>query len=100
MILPYLPEEIWCIIFKMKKELEIIDSRLTYQEKWNLGWRPNNWGGGNWIQKSQDKRWNEMTFLKKCFWKLGIIEESKLTYWDNKPTWSSIFIDYKIDSIL
>ena len=90
--LPYLPPEIWMIIFDIKKKLELRDSKLSFQEKWDLGWRPKNWNPEYWIKNKQDTRWNEMTLVEKILWKIGLKDEPKLFYWNNIPTWKSIFL--------
>ena len=92
MVLPYLPPEIWDIIFDIKTQLELRDSKLSFREKWDLGWRPKGWIPGDWIKIGQDKRWNELSFMGKLLWTLGLKDEPKLVYWDNIPTWKSLFI--------
>ena len=81
---PILPPEIWDIIIKKKKEIEEYEKTLTlnqlYQRRLRQGWLPI--GQNNWIYESQKKRWNQMYFLEKLLWTVGLLNEPKLRYVD------------------
>ena len=94
---PQLPPEIWFIIMKAKKDVEEYEKTLTiqelYQRRLNQGWSPKI--RGNWIEESKQKKWNEMSVLKRILWKMGLVEESKLTYWNSDQTSMSKILEYK-----
>ena len=94
---PQLPPEIWFIIMKVKKDIEEYEKTLTiqelYQRRLNQGWTPKI--RGNWIEESKQKKWNEMSVLKRILWKMGLVEESKLTYWNSDQTSMSKILEYK-----
>ena len=94
---PQLPPEIWLIIMKTKRDIEEYERTLTTQElvqrRLTQGWTPA--VKGNWIEKSKQKKWNEMSVLKRILWKLGVVEEQKLTLWDSDQTQLSKILKYK-----
>ena len=94
---PQLPPEIWFIIMKMKRDIEEYERTLTTQElvqrRLTQGWTPA--VKGNWIEKSKQKKWNEMSVLKRILWKLGVVEEQQLTFWDSDKTQLSKIMKYK-----
>ena len=94
---PQLPPELWLIIMKVKKDIEEYERTLTvqelYQRRLNQGWTPK--VKGNWIEESKQKKWDEMSVLKRVLWKMGIVEEPRLNYWDSDRTSMSKIMDYK-----
>ena len=94
---PQLPPEIWFIIMKMKRDIEEYERTLTtqelYQRRLTQGWTPV--VKGNWIEQSKQNKWNEMSVLKRILWKLGVVEEPKLTFWDSDQTNLSKMLKYK-----
>ena len=94
---PQLPPEIWMIIMKVKQDIEEYERTLTvqelYQRRLNQGWTPK--VKGDWIEASKQKKWNEMSVLKRILWKMGLVEESKLTYWNSDQTSMSKILEYK-----
>ena len=94
---PQLPPEIWFIIMKVKRDVEEYEKTLTFQELYqrrlDQGWIPK--PTGNWIEESKLKKWNEMSVLKRILWKMGLVEESKLNYWDSDRTSMSKIMEYK-----
>ena len=94
---PQLPPEIWFIIMKMKRDIEEYERTLTiqelYQRRLNQGWTPV--VKGNWIEESKQKKWNEMSVLKRILWKLGVVEEPRSKYWDSDQTQLSKIMEYK-----
>ena len=93
---PQLPPEIWLIIMKTKRDIEEYERTLTTQElvqrRLTQGWTPA--VKGNWIEKSKQKKWNEMSVLKRILWKLGVVEEQQLTFWDSDKTQLSKMLEY------
>lgn len=90
--LPYLPPEIWMIIFDSRDALIRYEESLPMDIRWNNGWRPDNYPykTSNWIEEGKLKYWLKLSIIEKIFWKLGISKESKLEYWDENPGWFCI----------
>ena len=97
--LPRLPPELWMIIFDIRDAMINYENNLPMDTKWRMGWRPDNYPykTDNWIEEGKLNYWLSMSFLKKILWKFGIINVSKLEYWDNIPSWFSIvFNNYEV----
>ena len=85
------------------QDIEEYERTLTiqelYQRRLNQGWAPigdlTPQIKGNWIEKSKQQKWNEMSVLKRILWKLGVVEEPKLKYWDSDQTQLSKIMEYK-----
>ena len=94
---PQLPPEIWLIIMKVKRDIEEYERTLTvqelYQRRLNQGWTPK--VKGDWIEASKQKKWDEMSVLKRVLWKMGLVEEPRLNYWDSDRTSMSKIMEYK-----
>ena len=93
--LPILPPEIWMIIFEIRDEIIEYENSLSFEVKWNMGWRPKNYQykTADWIVESKQKYWLDMSIIVKILWKLNIIEVDKLEYWEENPGWNSILFN-------
>lgn len=84
---PYIPPEILRKILLLKTELFNYERRLTlpemYQRRLNQGY---NSIPRNWIEFNKLKKWNEMTILKRLLWKIGLVDEPSIQYWDTNRT--------------
>ena len=96
--LPYLPPELWLMIFNIRDDIIEYENNLPMEIRWNRGWRPKNYPykTANWIEEGKINYWLNMSFLKKILWKLGAINIDKLEYWDKDPSWSSIVLNTDI----
>ena len=54
-----------------------------YQRRLNQGY---NSIPRNWIEFNKLKKWNEMTILKRLLWKIGLVDEPSIQYWDTTRT--------------
>ena len=54
-----------------------------YQRRLNQGY---NSIPRNWIEFNKLKKWNEMTILKRLLWKIGLVDEPSIQYWDTNRT--------------
>ena len=90
--LPYLPPEIWLMIFNIRDDIIEYENNLPMEIRWNRGWRPKNYPykTANWIEEGKLNYWLEMSLIEKILWKLGLRNISKLEYWNKNPSWLSI----------
>lgn len=96
--LPYLPPELWLMIFIARDAIIEYENNLPMDVKWNNGWRPDNYPYKtvNWIEEGRLNYWENMSFITKILWKLGAININKLEYWDKTPSWASIVFNAEL----
>ena len=84
---PDIPPEIFRKILLLKTEVFNYERRLTllelYQRRRTQGY---NSIPRDWIEFNKLKKWNEMTILKRLLWKIGLVDEPSIQYWDTNRT--------------
>jgi len=88
---PQLPQELWDIINKFVKQIEVYEKNLTNRELYDLrilqGWKHPKEYQGNWIERKYQKKWDTLDGPSRIKWYLGVGDNNlQFKNWDSKRT--------------